>query len=127
MHTVEKAMREPLKQLFPDALLNKLVVVPFYPISKEVLNRIIRLQLARVQKRVETNHKVLFTFDDTVPELIAQRCSELERGARMVEVLITNTILPEIGREVLARLADGRSIRRVHVEVKDGSFALTFD
>ena len=120
-------MREPLKQLFPDALLNKLVVVPFYPISKEVLNRIIRLQLARVQKRVETNHKVLFTFDDTVPELIAQRCSELERGARMVEVLITNTILPEIGREVLARLADGRSIRRVHVEVKDGSFSLTFD
>jgi type VI secretion system protein VasG len=124
---LEKAMRAPLTKVFPDALLNRLVVVPFYPISKEVLTRIIKLNLSRVQKRVMENHKVPFTFDASVPELIGQRCSELERGARMVDALITNTMLPEIGREFLSRLAAGSEIRRVHVTAKDGNFAFAFD
>jgi type VI secretion system protein VasG len=124
---LEKALRAPLIKTFPDALLNRLLVVPFYPITQEVLHRIIRLNLSRVEKRVRENHRVPFTFDDSVPELVGQRCTELERGARMVDALITNTMLPEIGREVLSRLADGRGIQRVHVSVKDGNFAFAFD
>ena len=124
---LEKAMRGPLTKVFPDALLNRLVVVPYYPISKEVLRQIITLNLARVEKRVRENHKVPFTFDDSVPELIGQRCTELERGARMVEALITNSILPEVGRELLSRLAVGQEIKRVHVGAKDGAFNYNFD
>ncbi len=124
---LEKAMRGPLTKVFPDALLNRLVVVPFYPISKEILHRIIKLNLSRVARRVQENHKVPFTYDDSVPELIGQRCTELERGARMVDALITNTILPEIGREFLTRLAGGTEMKRVHVTVKDGNFAFGFD
>ncbi len=124
---MEKAMRTPLTKVFPDALLNRLVVVPYYPISKEILQSIIKLNLARVAKRVRENHKVPFTFDDSVPELIGQRCTELERGARMVDALITNTMLPEIGREFLSRLAAGSEIKRVHIAVKDGNFAFGFD
>ncbi len=124
---LEKAMRGPLIKVFPDALLNRLVVVPFYPISKEVLHRIIKLNLSRVQKRVKENHKVPFTYDDSVPELIGQRCTELERGARMVDALITNTMLPEIGREFLARLAAGTEMKRVHVTANDGRFLFAYD
>ena len=124
---LEKAMRLPLTKVFPDALLNRLVVVPYYPILKEVLQSIIKLNLARVGKRVKENHKVPFTYDDSVPELIGQRCTELERGARMVDALITNTILPEIGREFLFRLAAGSEIKRVHLSVKDGAFTYAFD
>jgi type VI secretion system protein VasG len=124
---LEKAMRAPLTKVFPDALLNRLVVVPFYPISKEVLHRIIKLNLSRVEKRVKENHKVPFTYDASVPELIGQRCTELERGARMVDALITNTILPEIGREFLSRMAAGSEIKRVHAAVKDGNFTFAFD
>jgi len=124
---LEKAMRTPLTKVFPDALLNRLVVVPFYPITKEVLHRIIKLNLSRVEKRVRENHKVPFTFDDSVPELIGRRCTELERGARMVDALITNTILPEIGREFLSRLAAGSEIRRVHISANDGNFSYAFD
>jgi type VI secretion system protein VasG len=124
---MEKAMRAPLTKVFPDALLNRLVVVPYYPISKDVLQRIIKLNLGRVGKRVLENHKVPFTYEDSVPELIGQRCTELERGARMVDALITNTMLPEIGREFLSRLANGSEIKRVHAGVKDGNFAFAFD
>ncbi|HEY5911076.1 MAG TPA: type VI secretion system ATPase TssH [Verrucomicrobiae bacterium] len=124
---LEKAMRAPLTKVFPDALLNRLVVVPFYPISKEVLHRIIRLNLSRVEKRVRENHKIPFTYDASVPELIGQRCTELERGARMVDALITNTILPEIGREFLSRMAAGAELKGVQVSAKDGNFAFKFD
>jgi len=124
---MEKAMRLPLTKVFPDALLNRLVVVPFFPISKEVLRRIITLNLSRVAKRVKENHKVPFTYDDSVPELIGQRCTELERGARMVDAMITNTLLPEVGREFLTRLASGSDIKRVHVTTKDSNFAFAFD
>jgi len=124
---LEKAMRGPLTKVFPDALLNRLVVVPFYPITQEVLHRIIKLNLSRVARRVQENHKVPFTYDDSVPELIGRRCTELERGARMVDALITNTILPEIGREFLTRLAAGAEMKRVHVGAKDGAFVLAFD
>jgi type VI secretion system protein VasG len=120
-------MRGPLTKVFPDALLNRLLVVPFYPISKEILGAIIKLQLGRVAKRVRENHKVPFSYSDGVPELIGQRCTELERGARMVDAMITNTMLPEIGRELLTRLAEGKEIARVHIEAADGNFTYSFD
>jgi len=124
---LEKAMRLPLTKVFPDALLNRLVVVPYFPISKDILQSIIRLNLARVAKRVQENHKVPFTYDESVPELIGQRCTELERGARMVDAMITNTMLPEIGREFLSRLATGSEIKKVHLSAKDGNFEYAFD
>ncbi len=124
---LEKAMRTPLTKVFPDALLNRLVVVPYYPISKEVLTRIIKLALSRVSKRVRENHKVPFTYDEGVPELIGRRCTELERGARMVDALITNTMLPEMGREFLSRLALGNEVKRVHAAVKEGNFVFSYE
>src|SRR5881409_2613128 len=123
---LEKAMRGPLTKVFPDALLNRLLVVPYYPISKEMLNTIIKLNLSRLEKRVRANHKVPFTYEPTVPELISRRCTELERGARMVDALITNTLLPEIGREFLNRLASGSAIERVHISTDNGNFKYGF-
>jgi type VI secretion system protein VasG len=124
---LEKAMRGPLTKVFPDALLNRLLVVPYYPISKEVLQRIIKLNLSRVERRVLENQKVPFTYDQAVLDLIGKRCTELERGARMVDALITNTLLPEIGREFLNRLASGSEVRRVHIGATDKDFTFAFD
>jgi type VI secretion system protein VasG len=125
--SMEKAMRLPLTKVFPDALLNRLVVVPYYPISKEVLRSIIKLQLKRVQKRVMENHKVPMTIEPSAEELIASRCTELERGARMVDAMITQTLLPDIGKEFLTRLAEGKPVKRVDVSAKDGQFQYAFD
>jgi type VI secretion system protein VasG len=124
---LEKAMRAPLTKVFPDALLNRLLVVPYYPISKEVLQRIIKLNLSRVERRVLENQKVPFTYDESVLELIGKRCTELERGARMVDALVTNTLLPEIGREFLNRLASGSPVQKVHVGATDKDFTFAFD
>ena len=124
---LEKAMRGPLTKVFPDALLNRLVVVPYYPINQEMLKIIVEMNLKRIEKRIVQNHKVPFSYEAGVPKLIAQRCTELDRGARLVDSIVTNQLLPEIGREFLHRLANALPIRRVHILAKDGGFAFAFD
>ncbi len=123
---LEKALRGPLVKVFPDALLNRLVVVPYYPISSGMLRQIIQLQLSRVEKRVRQVHKIPFEYDESVPKLIAERCTELERGARMVDDMITNVLLPKIGHEFLTRMMEGRQVDRIAVRAAGGEFAFDF-
>ncbi len=124
--SLEKTLRGPLIKVFPDALLNRLLVVPYYPITSKVLRDIIELQLSRVKRRINDVHKVEVVYQDTVPELIARRCTELERGARMIDALITNHMLPDIGREMLNRMMRQEPIKKIAVNVKDEAFAYEF-
>jgi len=123
---IAKAMREPLLKVFPAALLGRIVTIPYYPLSDEMIGAITRLQLGRIQTRVEANHKIPFTYDDSVVQLITDRCTELESGGRMIDSIVTNTLLPAISREFLGRLVEGSSVERVHVKVEDGEFGYDF-
>jgi type VI secretion system protein VasG len=124
---VAKALREPLLKIFPAALLGRLVVIPYYPLSEEMLRAIVRLQLGRIQKRVQANHGVPFTYDDAVVRLVVGRCNEVESGGRVIDAILTNTVLPKISREYLTRLSAGASIRRVALGVEAGDFSYAFD
>lgn len=122
-----EALREPLRKVFPAALLGRLVVVPFYPISNEVLQKIIRLQLSRIERRMAERHQVSFGFDESVVGLVRSRCTSAETGARMVDAILTHTLLPEISREILTRLMEGKTVDKVHVGVSDSEFVYSFD
>lgn len=124
---IAKALREPLLKVFPPALLGRLVVIPYYPLSDEIIGAIARLQLGRIAKRIRETHKVPFSYDDEVIKLIASRCTELESGGRMIDAILTNTVLPRISEEFLKRMMEGKPIERVHVSVQDGDFAYLFD
>jgi type VI secretion system protein VasG len=124
---ITKGIREPLRKVFPAALLGRLIVVPFYPISDEVLKKIIKLQLSRIAKRMMENRKVPFSYDDSVLDLIHSRCTEVESGARMVDAILTHTLLPTISSEFLNRLVEGKEIKRVHVGCKDSEFTYSFE
>jgi type VI secretion system protein VasG len=124
---IGKALRKPLLEVFPAALLGRLVVVPYYPISDETLRLIVHLQLDRIRRRTQANHKIPFSYDEALVDLIAGRCTEVESGARTVDTILTNTLLPEIGQELLTRLVEGKTARRVHVDVKDGELTYSFD
>jgi type VI secretion system protein VasG len=119
---VAKALRQPLLKVFPAALLGRLVVIPYYPLSDQMLRAIIRLQLSRIQQRISANREVTFSYDDAVVDLIASRCTELESGGRMVDAILTQTLLPEVSRELLTRLMEGGSTEKVEVTVKDAAF-----
>jgi type VI secretion system protein VasG len=121
-----KALRGPLLKAFPAAFLGRLTVVPFYPLGDEVLRKIIRLQLGRIEKRIQENHRVPFSYDDEVVELVQNRCTEVESGARMVDAILSHTLLPEISSELLSRMMEGKVLARVHVGVQDGGFSYSF-
>lgn len=124
---IAKALREPLLKVFPAALLGRLQVIPYYPLSDDMLGNIIRLQLNRIKKRVAENHKSVFSYTDDVVKLIASRCTELESGGRMIDAILTNTILPKLSEEYLRRTIEGKSLGNVTMDVLDGDFRYAFD
>ncbi|WP_296653554.1 type VI secretion system ATPase TssH [Paraburkholderia sp.] len=124
---IARALREPLLKVFPAALLGRVVTIPYYPLSDEMLGAIIRLQLGRIEKRLRVSHKVPFLYDDDVVKLIASRCTELESGGRMIDAILTNTLLPRVSTEFLTRMMNGTVVTRVQVGARDGEFIYTFD
>jgi type VI secretion system protein VasG len=124
---IAKALRDPLLKVFPPALLGRLIVVPYYPLSDEMMARIIRLQLGRIAARVAEHHAVPFTYDEAVVDLVASRCTEPESGGRMIDAILTNTMLPAISAAFLQRVLDGGSIERVHVTAEADDFGYSFE
>jgi type VI secretion system protein VasG len=124
---IASALRTPLLQVFPPALLGRVVTIPYYPLSDEMLGAIIGLQLDRIARRVSEQHKIPFTYSDAVVALIASRCTELESGGRMIDAILTNTLLPAISGEFLRRLLAGKPARQVAVDVCAGDFSYQFD
>jgi type VI secretion system protein VasG len=124
--SLAKALRGPLLKVFPPALLGRLVVVPYYPLSDVMLRLIIKLQLNRVVKRVADNQDITLTYSDEVVNLIASRCTELESGGRMVDAIITQTLLPEISRALLERMIEGTPVKSIGVDAKDANFSYSF-
>lgn len=117
------AIRPELVQAFKPALLGRMVTVPFYPISDDILRLIIKLQLGKIKTRIEENHGAAFSYDDAVIDTVASRCTDVDSGARNVYNILTGTLLPEMSGEVLSRMASGDGIRSVHVNVSgEGSF-----
>jgi len=124
---VARALREPLLKVFPAALLGRVVVVPYFPLDDAMLAQIVRLQLARIGRRVEANLAVPFAYGDDVVSLVVGRCNEVESGGRIVDAILTNTVLPRISLEHLTRLSKGEQVRSVRLGVQAGEFTYAFD
>jgi type VI secretion system protein VasG len=121
-----EALRPDLLKAFKPAFLGRLDVVPYFPLGDEVLKKIIRLKLGQIADRVRTSHKAEFAYDDAVVDAVASRCKEVESGARNVDHILTGTLLPEMAREFLARMAAGAQVSRVRVGVGEGG-AFTYE
>jgi len=123
---IAKALREPLLKVFPAALLGRLVVIPYYPLSDDMIGNIVRLQLGRIARRVAEHHGIPFTYDEDAVKLIVGRCTEVESGGRMIDAILTNTVLPAISREFLVRTMEGQPLTGVELGASDGDFTYRF-
>jgi len=121
-----RAVRDPLRKVFAPALLGRLVVVPYYPLPDDVLGDIVRLQLDRIVRRIGEHHKVPLSYDDAVVKLVVSRCVEVESGGRMIDAILTNTVLPRISEEYLTRMVQGHPLAAITLVVKDGAFSFDF-
>ncbi len=120
------AVRKPLLEIFPTELLGRLVVAPYMPLGDDMLREITKLQLRRVERRLQENHGAELDFDDGVLDLIVSRCTERESGGRVVDAILSQTLLPSISQAILNRLMDGHNVEKVGVGVKDGQFDYSF-
>jgi type VI secretion system protein VasG len=127
LEVIEQELHTQLLRTFPPALLGRMVTIPYYPLSDTMLRAIIRLQLERVAERVTRTHQVPFTYDEAVVAQIGLRCTRLESGGRMIDAILTNSVLPRISTEFLSRVIDGRTLARVHVGVEEEEFTYAFD
>jgi type VI secretion system protein VasG len=117
-----KALKPELDRRFKPALLGRMVIIPFHPVRDENLKQIVRLKLGKVRRRIEESHHVRLTYDDAVVDAVTARCTEVESGARNVDNILTNTLLPEISTRLLEQMATGGGIGTITVGVaSDGS------
>ena len=122
-----KALKPELNKIFKPAFLGRLMIVPYFPVRDEALKQIIRLKLGKIQRRLLETHKVALVYDDVLLNEVAARCTEVESGARNVDNILSNTMLPELSRQILTQLAGGESSNRVTVSVADGALTYAWD
>lgn len=123
---LETLLRPALYQAFKPAFLGRMKVVPYYPLSDDVLAQVIELKLGRIKQRVARNHQADFTWDDALVDAVLARCTEVDTGARSVDHILNGTLLPEIAETVLARMAEGRALSKIKVSASaTGQFKYT--
>jgi len=122
-----KALKPELDKIFKPAFLGRLMIIPYYPVRDEALKQIIRLKLGKIQRRLAETHKIALVYDDVLLNEVAARCTEVESGARNVDNILSNTMLPDLSRQILSQLASGESSEQVTVSVKDGALSYTWD
>ncbi|WP_418648177.1 type VI secretion system ATPase TssH [Thauera butanivorans] len=121
---LDGALRPALLEVFPPALLGRLVVVPYVPLAAETLSAIVRLQLERVRARIERNHGAVLEYDDEAIRCVLERCHVSDSGGRMIDAVLTNTVLPEISRHALEAMISGRTLEHVRLSAEGGAFVV---
>ena len=119
-----QTLKPELNKIFKPAFLGRMVVVPYYPVRDEALKSIIKLKLGKIQRRIQENHKINLTYDGVLIEEVAKRCTEVESGARNVDNILTNSLLPDMSRQILSRMAEGEKLQSIHVGIgENGAFS----
>ncbi|MFB3133221.1 MAG: type VI secretion system ATPase TssH [Rhodothermales bacterium] len=119
-------IRPVLLEHFSPAFLGRLVTVPFYPLGEDEIDRIVRIKLTKIEQRFAEHHRATFTYDDDLVRHISYRCTEVDSGARVIDHILTQTLLPDLSSEVLLRMAEGERFSNAHVSVDArGNFTYT--
>ncbi|HEY9101237.1 type VI secretion system ATPase TssH [Chitinimonas sp.] len=122
-----QSLRRDLLAVFPAALLGRMSVVPYYPLSEHIMANLIRMRLDRISKRLSANHGVALQYSQAVVDLIAARCNEIESGGRMIDAILGRTVLPRCSQEILQRLGDSQPLREIVLAVEAEEFSYSFN
>jgi type VI secretion system protein VasG len=120
-------LRPELQKHFKPAFLGRLKVVPYFPISDDNMRRIVQLKLDHIARRMKENRNVDFVFGEALVEAVASRCTEVDSGARNIDHILTNTLLPEMSREMLSIMAAGGAMKTVRAAIDGGGFVFDIE
>jgi type VI secretion system protein VasG len=121
------AIRPAMSKHFKPALLARMAIVPFYTIGMDAMGDIVKLKLKKVGQRLAASHQMAFSWEDAVVDTIAQRCTEVETGARNIDHIINGSLLPKVASSILEQMTQGPLPGKLHVGLDEqGGFKLTF-
>ncbi|MDX8463387.1 type VI secretion system ATPase TssH [Mesorhizobium humile] len=124
---LDTALRAPLLKVFPAAFLGRVVTIPYYPLSDAMIEAIARHQFGKIAKRLKATNDAELVIGDGVMDLVKARCTEIESGGRMIDAILTNTLLPELSRGVLNRSLEGKKMAKVTVGASPEGFTYSFE
>ena len=120
-------LRPELLNVFPAALLGRIVTIPYFPLSNSMLDGIVRLQLGRIDQRIRDNHDASLVYDDAVVSHIVSKCNDPDSGGRMIDNIVTNTLLPALSREFLRKSLAKEEITQARVTIENDNFAYAWN
>ncbi|MDR2483776.1 MAG: type VI secretion system ATPase TssH [Treponema sp.] len=123
---IEAAIRPDMMRVFPAALLGRIQIVPYYPLNQKALYRIIDLKLGKIKNRVAENYKAELVTASEVKDEIIRRCGNAASGARLIDAVINNTLLPEISAEFLRNTMEGRILEKAVIDAANERFTYSF-
>ncbi|MFE0018395.1 type VI secretion system ATPase TssH [Mesorhizobium sp. NPDC059054] len=124
---LDTALRAPLLKVFPAAFLGRVVTIPYYPLSASMIEAITRHQFSKIARRLRATNDAELVIGDGVMDLVKARCTEIESGGRMIDAILTNTLLPELSRGVLNRALEGEKLTKVTVGASSEGFTYKFE
>ncbi|ELB2822188.1 type VI secretion system ATPase TssH [Vibrio alginolyticus] len=103
---IAEAIRPTLNQHFKPALLARMSVLPFVPLSDEAMTEIIHHKLNKVSQRLQSHHKLSLSYEDSLVEFVLGNCRLAETGARNIDAVINRQLLPQLSTQLLVHDKD---------------------
>ena len=120
------ALRAPLLKVFPAALLGRVVTIPYYPLSDAMIEAIASHKLRSLARRLGEGYGAELVIGEGAMQVIKDRCTEIESGGRMIDAILTNTLMPELSRRILGYRLEGKELRKVVVTGGEAGFGYEF-
>lgn len=114
---LKNELQPELLKVFKPAFLGRVTIVPYSPLSKNVLAGIARQKLARIKERAMCQYKTVLTFSESTVDNIVHQCQTMNTGARTIDNVINNTLLPNLSLHFLQAMAEGKTIKELNANV----------
>ena len=124
---LKEAIYPHVREHLKPALVARMTVIPFFTLGSDVLKSIARMKLGKLGKRVADAHKMAFQVDDSVYDQIVSRCTQVDLGARQIDHVVDQAVLPELSIRLLEQLAEDEMPTAVTMGTNEaGEFTYTF-
>ncbi|MFS2159549.1 type VI secretion system ATPase TssH [Pseudomonas sp. Pseusp122] len=122
---LEETIRPILSAHFKPALLARMRVVPYYPVAGVVLRELVEMKLGRLGERFN-RRQLDFTYCQKLVDHLAERCTQVDSGARFIDHLLDQYVLPAVADRLLDAMVTGESLKRVHATLDGNRVACEF-
>ena len=127
LEDVQKSLRPALLKTFPAALLGRMIITPYYPLTDDVLRTLIKMRLGKIADRARDSYGAEMVYGDEIINLILDRCEERESGGRVIDAILTNTVLPKLSSTFLGAKLEEKNIDKVFLSVEDKNIVYSFE